>query len=68
MNDDRFMGEAAEPPVILRCDYCGSAIRQGCGYYVYEQKAICDACAKRFAWDEFLTLSQKRFAKPAHWI
>ena len=68
MNDDRFKGEALEPPVLFRCDYCGSAIRQACGYYVYEKKAICDECARCFAWEEFLSLSDRRIAKPVHWL
>lgn len=68
MNDDRFKGEAPETPMLFRCDYCGSAIRHGCGYYHYEQKAICDGCARRFAWDEFLMLSERHIAKPAHWL
>lgn len=68
MNDDRFNGEVLEPPMLCRCDDCGSAIRRGCGYYVYEQKAICDACARRFAWDEFLALSKRHTAKPTHWL
>ncbi len=68
MNDDRFCGEAQEPPVIFRCDYCKSAVRHGCGYYVYDQKTICDTCAMRFAWEEFLSMSQRRNAKPTHWL
>lgn len=68
MNDDRFSDEAAEPPVSLKCDYCGSAIRQGHWYYIYEEKGICSGCAGRFAWSEFEALSKKRLAGPEHWL
>lgn len=68
MNDDRFQGEAAEPPVILRCDYCGAAVRLGAWYFIYENKNICTECAKRFAWNEFETLSQRQMAGPKHWL
>lgn len=68
MNDDRFHGEAIEPPTMSRCDYCGRAIRHGCGYYLYEEKAICDECSVRFAWHAFLALSKRRLAGPDHWL
>lgn len=64
MNEDRFSGEAAEPEAVCRCDYCGAAIRFGCAYYAYEGQDICEGCAGRFAWQEFLRLSGRRQAGP----
>ncbi len=68
MTDDRFQGEAAEPLEILRCDYCGGAIRQGSWYYIYEEKNICTECADKFAWHEFESLSIRRLAGPDQWL
>ncbi len=68
MTDDRFAGETAEPPVVLRCDYCGGDIRHGYLYYVYEEKDICLECSGRFAWCEFETLAKKRLAGPEQWL
>lgn len=68
MTDDRFEGEAGEPPIVRRCDYCGGAIRQVIWYYIYEGKDICSGCAGRFAWHEFETLAEKRLAGPDNWL
>ncbi len=57
-------------PSSRRCcfDVTIAAAVCGCGYYLYEQKVICDECARRFAWSEFLVLSERRIAKPANWL
>lgn len=68
MWDDRFEGEAEPLDVMFHCDYCGCRVDQGGGYYEYETLRICDSCARRFAWAEFLQLSKKRSAKPDEWI
>lgn len=67
-DDSRFTGEAEEPPIRFYCDYCGKAIREGCKYYRHDTWRICDDCARRFAWTQFLLTSQREIAMPDHWI
>lgn len=64
----RFEGEAEQPPVVMFCEYCGSPVRHGCGYYAFEDIDICDICAKRFAWLDFLEKAKRRYAMPDDWL
>ncbi len=64
----RFEGEAVQPPAVLFCGYCGSPIRHGCSYYVFEEIDICMECAKKFAWLVFLERAQQRYAMPENWL
>ncbi len=59
MNDDRFYGEAAEPPVVMRCGYCGRPVRDGEDYYIHDGTDICDACVRRYAWTQFLQTARR---------
>lgn len=68
MLDARFAGEAAEPPVLLFCGYCGAGIRHGCGYYLHDALAVCDACASRYAWARFIEQAQRACALPENWL
>lgn len=68
MKDARFEGEAEQPPVVLLCDYCGGAIRHGCAYYRWDALAVCDGCAKRFAWAQFEVQAKRCTAIPENWI
>lgn len=63
MNDDRFCGEAAEPPVAMRCGYCGRPVRDGEDYYIHDDTDICDTCVRRYAWALFMQTARRR---PAH--
>ncbi|MFA5676276.1 MAG: hypothetical protein WDA65_07090 [Christensenellales bacterium] len=65
---DRFEGEAEQPPAVMFCGCCGGPIRHGCGYYVFEDLDICDICAKRFAWFTFLEQAERRTAMPENWL
>ncbi len=68
MSSARFCGEAEQPPAAFYCDYCGGMVCQGCGYYSYETLRICDGCARRFAWTQFLQMAKRDIAKLDHWI
>lgn len=68
MPSARFEGEAAQPPILLRCGYCGGAIRHGCAYYEADGLAVCDECAKRYAWARFLEQARRRTATPENWL
>ena len=68
MGDARFEGEADEPPVVLRCEYCGGGIRHGCGYFKADTLVLCDTCAKRYAWAQFLEQAERAYAVPEYWL
>jgi len=60
--DDRFQGEALEPPIWGRCSYCGKPIRVGETYRQCGDDVICQYCEKKYAWDLFLEESERRGA------
>lgn len=64
MRDDRFCGEANEPPVVKRCGYCGRFIRDGEDYYLHDGISVCDACVRRYAWALFMQTARRRVAHP----
>ena len=57
---DRFSGEAAEPPTVMRCGYCGRPIRAGEDYYLHDGLTVCDACVRRYAWALFMQTARRR--------
>jgi len=59
---DRFYGEAPEPPVVMRCGWCGGPICAGEEYYVHDDIDICDACVRRYAWALFMQTAKRRCA------
>jgi hypothetical protein len=59
---DRFSGEAAEPPVVMRCGYCGRPVRDGEEYYTHDDINICDMCVRRYAWALFMQTARRRSA------
>ena len=59
--DDRFSGEAIEPPVWGYCSYCGEPIRVGESYRQCGDDAICHHCEKRYAMNLFLEESERRY-------
>lgn len=61
--DDRFSGEALEPPIWGCCDYCGKSIRVGESYRQCGDDAICYRCEKRFAMELFKEQSERRIAR-----
>jgi hypothetical protein len=62
MWDERFCGEAAEPPVVMRCGYCGRPIRDGEAYFDHDDINVCDACVRRYAWALFMQTARCRSA------
>ena len=64
MRDARFEGEAAEPPAVMRCEYCGGTILEGCGYYSVDTIVVCDTCSKWYAWAQFLEEAERLYAMP----
>ncbi|MDD5018080.1 MAG: hypothetical protein PHO15_08295 [Eubacteriales bacterium] len=60
--DDRFQGEATEPPIWGCCSYCGNPIHVGETYRQCGDDAICHSCEKKYAWDLFLEESERHSA------
>lgn len=53
INIDRLSGEAGEPPLWGRCDYCGAPVLKGHKYYEHEGLVVCMECARRYAYSVF---------------
>jgi CRISPR/Cas system-associated protein Cas10 (large subunit of type III CRISPR-Cas system) len=60
--DDRFSGEALEPPIWGYCAYCGKPIRVGESYRLCEDDAICQCCEKKYALLLFQQTYEKQYA------
>jgi hypothetical protein len=61
-DDPRITADIEEPVTAFRCDYTGHAVGVGEDYYTDGEIRVCESCAKRYAWMDFLTRFDKKTA------